>query len=651
MAKGYTYGVDISVLPHRGDCIRPVRENNPLYPLPPRFLDLKNPKEQSWWRVNACCIQETPADFVDAYNFLFFTYLWPPEALFLQDRRAPAKFHYQMVHDLAAYHFNAFGAPRHGCKTVLLRIVYILLLLTRRNYRCGYLTSKQKKYRECLNEVRKQLANNPLILNDFGRVQPIRGGVPWNSDEMELAYPFGNRLTGMSLDSRERGWHGEFLGVDDPERDPSSDEVIPEYVRILDTRLRHVYMPMVEIATEDLARKDISQIGRGIAYFGTILGENMVLNRILTAEPGSPYDSWNRWKFEQESKGHYLWPERWAAHSSAIQRKVLGEDAFDAEKQGRPGQSQTGLWQISPLYHSYHLDSDDGFLRDPHKSKAVIRWAMQSDSGPSWRAVEAREFVAALNIGIIIDTHKIKSAIEVKTLTDFTVIHVLGNDATGTIWSLDIRRDRFNWDEAVEALFDLCFIWKPTFIAIEACGLYSRIADELQYKIQSKLFDEVGWAPVPREIPPFNDRTEGKGVRIERIGSRFRLHKIRFPWWRRGFNPYDQCFHEVQNFTRDLSKLKYDDVVDTLGLIPYVFKGAGGRRIESNPWTGKTIEQLLEDGKMVTKQGTHIVDMLPSLSDLSPLALAKLEQYYEGKNSGCQKTPIRFVKACNLRRV
>ena len=645
ITPAFTYGVDLATKPWRGDCIRP--PDNPLYPLPPKY-ELLSPEEQAWWRVNACCIQETPQDFARAYGFFFYTYIWPKESGFLQDRRQPAPFHYQMVHDIAMYHYNAFGAPRHACKSVLLQIVFMLLMLTRHNYRCGYLTSKQKKYREGLVAISRQLDGNRLILNDFGETT----GKPWNSDEMFLRAPWNTSLTGMSLEGQERGWHGEFLGIDDPERDPDTDEIIPEYVRKLDIRLRFVFMPMVEIMPEDLDREEISIIGRSISYFGTVLGENMVLNRILTAEPGGPYDAWNRWKFEQESMGHYLWPARWAKRSSEIQRRVLGEDAFDAEKQNRPGKSQKGLWTIHPLYHSYHLDNDDGYLANPWTSSATLRWAMPtSDGGPAWKSLSAQEFLSSMTMGILVDTHKIQeSGKAVSQTSDYTVIHVVGNDSTCTLWSLDIRRGRFNDDEAVDAIFDLCFRWKPLFIAIEACGLYGKIADQLFLRLREQLLSKIGWMPYPKELPKFNRYTDNKAVRIHRaLAWRFRAYTIRFPWWRRQTDPYDQCWHEVENFTTDLTKLKYDDVVDTLGLSPYVFLGPGGRPVSANPWEGQSVVQLLEAGRLRTKDGCHLVDMLPSIGDASEAALAVMErQYNEGYY---QKKRPKFVRSKVLRAV
>jgi hypothetical protein len=624
----YSYGVDLGVLPSKDDCVRPPVKDNPWYPLPPMFMRLGY-EEQGYWRVNACCIQETPRDLAIAYAFFFFNYLWPKEAAFLQDARKPPPFHYLMVHDLALYHFNAFAAPRHACKTTLIRALNLLLLLTRRGYRIGYLTSKQRKHREMVNSVRKQLGYNNLIKKDFGDPRPPKTGLAWNVDSIALPGPWNTSLDGMSLAGKERGWHGELLNLDDPERDADTDEVIPELVRRLDQRMRYVFMPMVEIAPEDLDNPEISKVGRGFNYFGTILGEGMVLNKIVTCEPGGPYDNWNRWKFETSSLGLFIWPERWGYRSTEVTRRAMGEDAFDSERQNRPGKSQVGILKIDPVYHTYHLDKTDEFLASPWDSESVIRWAVRGSSGPKWGALRAAEWLTTMTIGIVVDPADTTKA-DTSKLNDFTVCHVLGMDFDFNLWSLDIARGRFNTEEATEHLVRLALAWKPLFIAIERCGLYNRIADELMLRLRDTMLATVGWIPYPLPLGPFNKTADSKNARIDRTVWRWADNRIRFPWWRRNEDPYDQCWHEVENYTSDLSKLKNDDIIDTIGLTPYCFKGAGGRPLKANDWEGKTVEQLLIEGTFVTDAGEHLVDMLPSLGGLGDEALAALERYYGG---------------------
>jgi len=545
-----------------------------------------------------------------------------------------------MVHDIAAFHYNAFGAPRHGCKTTVAKVLALLLVLTRRNYGVGYLTSKQTKYREFVNDIRKQLTSNQLILSHFGEMKPPRGGDSWNSDQAELV-GIGTSLTGMSLDSRERGWHGECLFVDDPERDPETDEVIPEYVRKLDHRLRVVFMPMVEVAPDDLDRREISRVGRGITYFGTIIGEDMVLNRIITAEPGGPFDAWNRWRFERESKGNYIWPQRWGKRSSAITRRVLGEDAYDSEEQGRPGKSQKGIFSIHPLYHCYYLEDSSGdYLKTPYNSGAYLRWAVRQGDSHAWKSLPAPHFLSAMNIGIIVDPIQTEN---VSRTSDYMVAHVFGNDANATLWSLDLRRGRWDTEEAVRNIVELCILWHPTFVAIERCGVYGRLADEILIVLRDRLLAMMGWVPYPKPLGPFNKVTESKGARIERVAWRFWNNRIRFPAWRKAVDPYDQCWHEVENFTRNLSKLKYDDIVDTIGLTWYCFAGPGGRPVTLNEWDGKTVEELILSGKFVSEGGAHLLDMIPSVGDLSDEAIYKLEGFYSGKEK--KKPKIKFVEA------
>lgn len=637
----YTYGVNLKELPHRGDCLRPPVEGNQLYPLPPRFHDLSQ-EEQSWWNVNACCLQETPEDFVQAYVFFVNRYLWPSEACFFHTKRRIPPFHLQMVHDIAAYMLNVFIAPRYSCKTTVALINCLLLLLTRRDYRVGYLTSRQKKYRKGLNTVKRQLERNGLILQDFRVPAHVRGKEERNKESIELPPPFNTELTGMSVGSAERGWHGETLFGDDCEKDPDSDEVIPDLVEKFAYLLHHEFLPMIEIAPEDLDREDVGHMGRSITIFGTKIGEDMMLNRIATAEPGGLYDAWNKQIFEQfvevptddvggEKEVRYLWPQRWGEKASSYQRIVLGDAAFSKEKLGRVGRLTKGKWVIHPLFHTYDLRSTDDLIdSQPFASQSIVRWAVPNGrDGYVYRTAKMYEWLARMDIGIVCDPANTLRRDEVpSTESDPTVFHVFGNDQDGCLWSLDLMRGRYNTDEAVHAAEVLFNRWRPSFIAIEACGFYMRIAQEVYNRLRDRLVSEWGWAPYPRELGPYNKKIDSKDSRIDSASWRFATYKIRFPQWRRNSNPYSHLWYEVENFVPGARRLKNDDIVDTIGLCRDVFRGPGsGKRGEKeDEYTGKSAEQLILNGIFYTSDGHPLVPMLVGMGQISEEALCRYKK-------------------------
>lgn len=622
----FSYHVDTASDPHRDDCIRPPKEGNSWYPLPPRYEEL-HPEEQRWWRVNACCIQQTPEDVVTAYAFFLYQYLWPKESCFLQTRRHSPPFHYQLVHDIATYPLNVIAAPRYSCKTTLVQILTLLLVCTRRNYKIGILCSKQEKSRKGLGTIRKQLEENQLLHADFVGlgVPASKGRRRRSTDIMELPAPYNGEITGMSLDGRERGWHGQLLFIDDAEKDPNSEEVIPEYVEKLDARLRFVYVPMVDIGVEDLDNPEVGQLGCGIAMLGTIIGENMVLNRIATAEPGGPYDSWNKRKLQQDlGNGLYLWPQRWGPRATEAQRGFMGDDAFDSEKLGRPGLSQTGSFRIDPVNHTYNVDVIDDFQNNPLRSDSIVRWGVPTQKGTEWRSLKVCDWLGNMTIGIFVDPADTEN---VNQSSDYTAIHVVGNDAGYSIWSLDLSVGRYNTTQVIDELIRLTVKWWPRFFALEACSIYDRIVDEIYLGSRDHLVNIMGWVPFPKKLGPFNRKFENKGSRIDRIRWRFISYRIRFPVWLQGVWPYSACWHQVNNFTPNLKKLKYDDIVDTLGLTPYMFSGPGGRPVSENPWEGKSVVELIESGIIFTPDGRPLTDFLPSYSHLTPKAAHVLEVF------------------------
>lgn len=616
--------VDTSKLPHRDDCIRPPREDNPLYPLPPDYESMEE-GTQGWWRVNACCIQDTAEDFLEAWAFFFNTYLYPEEAMFLENTRESPKFHYQFVFDIAAFRLNALAAPRGACKSTLIRSIDMLMALTKRGYRIGNVFSIQKICRRSLSKMRRQFESNPLLLRDFGKMAPSRSsGHSWSADELELAPPFRSYIWGMWLQGQSRSNRFDWLAIDDAEFDPETQQVVPELVKKLEEQIHRVFMPMIELTSEDLDSPAIGRRGAGIALVGTVIQENMYLCRVVDAKPGSKYDFWSKWRLTQKtSDGRFLWGKRWGSKATDLMCEVMGADAFASEQLNEPGRLSSGRFRIDPLYTTYAIEqTDDQMAFDPCESTSIVRWSTRTPEGlPDERSLPVWEWLQGMDRAILVDW---ADTDRISATSDYTVLHVLGNDGESCIWSLDLVMGRMTTDEAANKVIELCMKWRPTRLAMESVGGYGKLTDIVTQAAYKVLLDRLGYVPIPYKLM-YNSRRQSKGTRIDRIAWRFALDKIRFPRHRQAEPAYAECWHQVQDFTIDLKKLRYDDIVDTLGFVPEVFRGPGGRPVRTNPYEGMGVVQMIEAGKILTDDGFPLVEALPSYSYLTPKAAAALE--------------------------
>lgn len=634
--------IDYAELPHRDKCVRPPRINNPLYPLPPDYHLLPE-HEQSWWRVNACCVQDTPEDFVIAWTFFFNTYLVPEESGFLENARETPAFHTQIVHDIAAFKLNVFVGPRHCCKSTVIRVIDLLLLLTRRNYRVGNVFSIQTIGRRGISKVRRQLENNQLLIADFGRMSPPRGSsYKWSNEDLELPAPFNSVLWGMWIKGQSRSSHFDWLAIDDAEYDPETESVVPEMTARLEDQVNRVFMPMIEIASADLDNPLIGHRGSGILIAGTIIQENMFLNKAATAPPGGTWDFWNRVKLNlRTAAGKLLWKKRWSADVADLLQEVMGASAYASEMQNAPGSLSDARFRIHPKFNTYSIEqTDDKFAYDPCDSDSLVRWYERQNEADLGTPVEmlVGDWLSTMDRAILIDWADTNRVTET---ADPSAIHVIGNDGKSCLWSLDLVNERMDSNQAASHVIDLAIKWRVRRIVMESVGMFGKISDMVAQAVHDRLLEVLGYVPVPLRLI-YNSRRQSKGARIDRIAWRFVLDRIRFPAHRQSQPPYSDCWHQVNNFTVDLKRLRNDDIVDTLGFCPDVFKGPGGHGALLTGYAGMSVVELIEAGQLYSSDGLPMLSAVPSYSMLSDAAIEALSNAAKNRNPNAPRPPRRI---------
>jgi len=632
-----------SSLPHRDMCVRPPSRNNPLYPLPPNYWDY-NASDRWWWRVNACCIQETPDDMVIAYAFFMYYYLWPDDTGYFENARRSPAVHFQIVHDIAAYKINAFAGPRYLCKSSIVRVLAMLLSITRRGYRIGFGGSTQAKTRESLAFVKEQLEGNERLVSDFGTVKPLRGARPWSNDLLYLSGDFRSKITGLWLKGASRGGRFDWIVWDDPEKDPDAEDIIPDNTKKLEEATHKRYLPMIEIAPSDIRIPHIGRRGSGFTIVGTIIREDMFLARGVGAAAGTTYDYWNRWRFRQvNSSGDFIWVDRWGPDSTELMREVMGHDAFDSEQNASPGETAAGRLYLDPVLHGYKVTVlDEEYASSPLTSASKVSWGYSNPTRSGEREVlydttSCSELFQSLDRCIIVDW---ADTDHITPTSDYTCLHVLGNDSDYTVWSLDLVLDKMTTDTAVDRLFALCLKWHPSRLCLESSSGFGHLCDAVFVRLKDKLLNTMGWLPAPVKLAP-NTRSESKGARIDRLKWRFDNENIRFPINNLDKWPMQELRHQINNFTIKLDRLKHDDAIDTLGYIPYVFKGMGGSSPSRWAQPNLGVVEQIESGKIYTDDGHSLLECI-NYCDLSPKAAEVVDSYFEkkGKRNGTRRNTI-----------
>lgn len=607
-----------------------------MYPLPPHYYE-EDEDRQAWWRVNACCIQDTPDNFVQSFAFFVSRYLAAEGANFYESFRESPVFHYQIIHDIAAIRFNAIAAPRHFCKSTLWRAVALFLALTRRGYRIGMIFPIQQKCRDAIGKIKRQLQFNPHILRDFGSSRPTRGDGEWSSDRIVMNNRFRSEITGMWMRGAMRGGRFDWGVADDCETDPVSDEVVPEYTAKLENLVLKVFVPMGTMPSRDLAtREDIAGRGGGFVLSGTRIREDMYLARVLSAGPGEGYDFWNRWNIRSQSEmgKWFSWPDRTSEEEMSLITSLVGASVADSEFQNAPGESGAGHMSLHPTFHSYLVDeaADPTWYVNPGEARNLVRWAVRDPRDYSkagalavWRSLPASEWLGMMDRAIIVDTSKGKR--KKGRPSDYSCVHVMGNDATYCWWSLDMVMGRWEPSQLSEQLFAMALRWRVNRIAIESVGAYSFIADLVINNVTEKLMAHLGSVPHLIRLKPDGPNSD-KGTRIDRCTWRFELDRIRLPLYRARTWPYNEFVHEIEAFTPTLDGLRYDDAIDTMGYAPDIFRGKGVGRLGSgeDAWEGVPIVEQIARGRTHTEKGVPLVDLIPQFRDLTPQAEHVLEE-------------------------
>lgn len=533
------------------------KEGNLMYPLPPDYTELSK-EGQRLARINACKLQETPRDFVIAWDFFRRTYLFPTEKGFFYgaDLVESPPFHYEIVWSVVANQFNIRVCPRGFGKSTLADEIILLLALTREYFPITLCLATATLVGERFEIYGDQLTRNEYILRDFGNMRPPRGHGKWNQDLLHLKN--GSRIRGFGVDSKKRGTkpRPRFLVLDDPEYDAkgSTDR---EQLRIdFENLLMKVLMNMGE------TRMAMLWLGTMISkqsslYFATAEGEH--------SDPR--FGMWSRKTYtvyseNEEGEQEPLWEEYMDEKLIEEKKKLLGAANFATEYMNNPGEGTAETFEIDPERHFYEVSGD----LEPHplQSPAKILYKQPDTEGQ----LVPMEVSYAEKVNKMYRIMTVDYASTVSPTSDFSSIVVMGFEQPyDVLWVLDCWQGKVKDQQLIGEILKMGVKWKPRCVGVEAVSIQQRIYEMVDASVAYHAADR-GWYP---KVMPIK-YTRAQGSKQDRIGGmqwRFTSNRVRLrsdvarsnPHWR-------TLIYQLEQFRQEANdgNLQHDDLVDAMAM-------------------------------------------------------------------------------------
>ena len=537
-----------------------------INPLPSEY-DLLSKEDQRAERLRVVRDHSTPQRFQLAWACFREWYLKPSEDFYKAQMESPA-FHYDIPRSVAKNRRNIIAAPRGSAKsTVCSEELPIFLALTRTNrFDITICTATSSMGEDRITRIMNQVENNPMILEDFGKQKPKRGGGKWNMSSLE--FENGNSIRCTSVTSKKRGARPDLLIFDDPEYDPSGEQSAEELSKSFETLLFKIFLPMLER-------------GSGILWIGTMISRRSFLykacsgedkrfelwdRKILAAAELAPGSSLND---EEPTFVNFLWPEKWSQGELIMRLRESGPAHFSSEYLNAPTTHDDRLLYIDDNKNTYFVSG--GIPENPFDSdgsKIVYKAVTETCHHYCMQEKTYNEWVRGLFRIILVDY-----AYTQKSYSDFSCCVCVGFDNHDVAWVLDCWHGKVTSDGLNGQIVRMGSKWQAHLVCPEAVSIQKELAERTAHFIQDATVI-TNWTP--RVLPPEFPSGTGKAGKIAAMEWRYKRGRIKFPM-NKEFSEDDVHFRtmysQIADFTMDLSLLPHDDVVDTLGMLSFVKRG------------------------------------------------------------------------------
>lgn len=391
-----------------------------------------------------------PAD--PAVRRMEFALFFFPEALAVD----PPPFHIELFDAFASHKNFAAAAPRGHAKTTIGGIEVIYRIVNALNHYTLVISDTYSQARDIVDNIRGELTGNQLLIWVYGDLS-----TDWHWTGGSFTTSNNVRVTARGSNMKVRGlkflhWRPDFALVDDVEND--EQVVNPERRQKLFNWIRRALMPAM------------ARYHSQIALLGTVLHDDSLLNNALKGLKG--FGGWARQRFAALNEGPggtpvALWPGMFPVEVLLRMRddptyeNYYGPIAFAQEFQNEAVDEASRVFKREWL-----LGSDDRQLTYSLTGKEA-QWAAEHPPGSkTWIESELKMIFMAID-----------PAISEKSTADFFAIFVLGVDARGEIWQLDVFRDRIGEiDRQIDISIDYGLQWKVDKLRVESVAYQAGLA-------------------------------------------------------------------------------------------------------------------------------------------------------------------------------
>jgi hypothetical protein len=571
----------------------PVRFVGRNKPLPDDYEKLSSEVKRVC-RINAIRCNYAPEDYTRGWGFFRSYYLAST-----RKRELPSPpLHYQWIYTCAKYARNLIAAPRSFAKSTVVGKEYPLYLaLSQPGIDILVITSTgtiaKQRGRWFMNALTEQ-----RIADDFGdqKGRLRDGNRMWNYTNVHLAN--GSTISVMGLGSIHLGARPDIIIMDDVEPDPQTVKDWERIVNDLHSAIFDVFLPMLDAGTSFVMIGTLLH-RRSFLYWAMTTGDKRLkfFHRTLSAI--------------QDRDGVPTWPEKFNRTVIGRLKQELGFSAFMAQFMNEPTSGEDCILKMHNRVNGYTVSNMDGPPESPFASNELVFDSVPTvpkpdpDNANDWEE-RVRPFASVAEKMYRFIT--VDYAEGTTDQHDYSVIHVMGDDETDTLWSLECQAMRTSPEKLVTACWALAAKWRVKLIGIEAIGPY-KVAFDIANARRPELEKMMG--TLPRLVQIKYPAHLSKESRISGLEWRFSAGRVRIPDY--DTPSFKMLRYQIEHFTPDGKNLRHDDCIDTLAMHQALLRPKHGRMGSEKQEVLKTLAyRLVNEGQFDPTTG------VPYASGLSP---------------------------------